>query len=147
MDDIEQLYQDLIVDHYKHPRCAGRLENPDGESTLLNPLCGDEITLGVKISGGKIAEISFSRKGCSISQASASIMCELLKGLTPSEASSRLALFMQLMKGEIEEGDLDSLGDASCLRGVKRFAARIRCATLSWEALAKVLEELAARTD
>ncbi|MBN8549534.1 MAG: SUF system NifU family Fe-S cluster assembly protein [Deltaproteobacteria bacterium] len=131
---LDELYQELLLDHFKHPRCQGVLINPSAKSALRNPLCGDEVQLALTVKDGKISEIAFAGHGCSISQASASMMSDFLKGKSVAEAQTALASFRSLMKGE-EGVDTDSLGDAAALAGVRKFSARIRCALLAWEAL------------
>lgn len=142
MNDVEELYQELIVDHYKNPRGRGVIDDPDAKCTLFNPLCGDEVTLYVCVEDGTIKDLQFSGRGCAISQASASMMSEVCEGVTVEQARHRLATFTTMMKSELPEEELEPLGDAASLQGVRRFAARIRCATLGWEALAKCLSEL-----
>ncbi len=141
MSNLEELYQDLIIDHSKHPRCFGCINNPDATAKLFNPLCGDQINLCVKIEDNKIKKITFSGKGCSISQASASMMCELLEGKTIEEVKKLSELYQEMLKGEKEEKDLDELGDIVALSGVRKFSARIRCAMLGWEAVKRALDE------
>jgi nitrogen fixation NifU-like protein len=131
---LDELYQELLLDHFKHPRCRGSVASPDAESALRNPLCGDEIKLTLSLKDGVISEIAFTGHGCSISQASASMMTDLLKGKSVKEANTALASFKSLMQGTDLE-DLEKLGDAAALAGVRKFSARIRCALLAWEAL------------
>jgi nitrogen fixation NifU-like protein len=131
---LEELYQDLLLDHFKHPRCRGTLINPDAVSALRNPLCGDEVKLSLAFKDGTISDIAFSGHGCSISQASASMMSELVKGMSVQSADEALASFRSLMQGKDDEVKAE-LGDVSALAGVRKFSARIRCALLAWEAL------------
>ncbi|MCI5065851.1 SUF system NifU family Fe-S cluster assembly protein [bacterium] len=138
----EELYQELIIDHYKNPRSYGVLDTPDAECSLLNPLCGDEITVTMSADGKAIESIRFSGKGCSISQASASMMTELCRGRSCEEALERLNLFSKMMKKEITEKELEELGDAAALQGVAKFAARIKCAMLPWDALAQCIKKV-----
>ena len=141
MTDLEELYQDLIVDHFKNPRNWGELPEPSAECQANNPLCGDQVNLDIGVEGGKVSAIRFLGKGCAISQASTSMMGEACEGLTLAEASERVEIFTQMMKADVEEAELVKLGDAASLQGVKKFAARIRCAMLGWEALKKCLAD------
>lgn len=142
--DLDDLYQDLLLDHFKNPRCHGCPNNSDAETELLNPLCGDKITLGVSSDGKTLVDIGFEGRGCSISQASASLMSELCKGKPITEVKHLAQMFRKLMRGEISEQEAAELNDALALAGVKNFAPRIKCAVLGWEALERCLDELAA---
>jgi nitrogen fixation NifU-like protein len=139
--NLDEVYQELILDHYKSPRCRGVLLNPDRTVDLNNPLCGDQISLTLKFHGEVISEIAFDGHGCSISQATASIMAELLKGKTKDEARNLSALFREMIKSEIQGDALDPLGDALALEGVKRHSARIKCALLAWDCIDRGLAE------
>ena len=116
--NLDEVYQDIILDHYKSPRCKGVLLNPDRKVDLNNPLCGDQISLTLKFSGYIIVEIAFDGHGCSISQAAASIMSELLRGKTREEARRLSALFRKMIKSEVDGDALNDLGDALALEGV-----------------------------
>ncbi len=144
VDSLDDLYQELIVDHYKNPRCRGTIPDPSSQCALRNPLCGDEVTIQLTVENGIVQTVAFEGKGCAISQASASLMGELCKGKPVSEVREYLLRFTGLMKGDLKAGEVDELGDAAALQGVRKFAARIRCAMLSWEALGKCLEKEAA---
>ena len=141
MGNLEELYQDLIIDHSTHPRCFGCLDNSDAKAKLFNPLCGDQIDLCIKIENGIIKKIAFSGKGCSISQAAASMMCELLEGKTIEEVYKLSTLYQEMLKGEKDEEELEELGDIVSLSGVRKFSARIKCAMLGWEAVQKALKD------
>jgi nitrogen fixation protein NifU and related proteins len=139
---LDDLYQDLILDHYKNPRCKGDLVNPDCQCALRNPLCGDSIELMVTIQdGGRIQEIRFSGHGCSISQAGASMMSDLCQGKSIAEIKDLCKTFRGMMKGEKSGDDIKVLGDAISLEGVRKFSARIKCALLAWDALEKCVEQ------
>ncbi len=138
---LDEVYQELILDHYKRPRCQGVLINPDRKIDLHNPLCGDQISLMVKFSGEEISQIAFTGHGCSISQATASIMSELLTGKTKAEAKRLSGLFRRMIKSEESGTALDDLGDALALEGVKRHSARIKCALLAWDCVDRALAE------
>ncbi len=139
--NLDDVYQELILDHYKSPRCKGVLLKPDRKIDLNNPLCGDQISLTLKFSGDAIAEIAFDGHGCSISQATASIMAELLRGKTKEEARRLSGLFRGMIKSQVEGDALNDLGDALALEGVKRHSARIKCALLAWDCIDRGLEE------
>lgn len=141
----EDLYQEIILEHFKNPRCYGCLNCPHRESCVFNPLCGDKIKLGLTLQDGRVTDIAFDGEGCAISQASGSILCSLCKGLDVTEVSNLRSKFLKVLKGESDEALGPEMGDACVLEGVKRFPARVRCAVLAWEALGKCLEEQAAR--
>lgn len=133
---LSALYQEMILDHYRRPRNKGILENADASVEMKNPLCGDEIALQVAFDGDSISDVKFSGRGCSISQASASMMTQLLKGKTREEIEPIRAGFRNLMMG----GDpTDDLGHLRALSGVARFPARVKCALLAWNALESAL--------
>jgi nitrogen fixation NifU-like protein len=138
---LDDVYQELLLDHYKSPRCKGVLLNPDRVVDLHNPLCGDQISLNVKFSADTISEIAFTGHGCSISQATASMMAELLHGKSKNEARRLSKLFRQMIKSEITGAALDDLGDALALEGVKNHSARVKCALLAWDCVDRALSE------
>jgi nitrogen fixation NifU-like protein len=135
---LDELYQELLLDHFKNPRCQGCLPNPSAHSHVFNPLCGDQVALTVRLEADKIADLAFTGHGCSISQASASMMAELCKGKDIGEAKELILSFQEMMRGE-EPSAKDKLGDVLALEGVRKFSARIRCALLGWEALERCL--------
>lgn len=141
---LEDLYKEVILDHYRDPRNKGRLDPHDVLLERNNPLCGDEIELFLKFDGDQVGGISFDGKGCSISLASTSMMTEKVKGLSATEAADVAASIKRMMAGE-EEGDPDSLGDLVSLKGVVKYPVRIKCALLGWNTLLEALEERAAR--
>ncbi len=128
---LEELYKEVILDHYRTPRNKGRLDPHDVALERNNPLCGDEIELFVRFDGDTIEGIGFEGKGCSISQASASMMTEKVEGLTTKESASLAESIKRMMAGE-EEGDVDTLGDLVSLKGVVKYPVRIKCALLGW---------------
>lgn len=136
---ISALYQEMILDHYRRPRNKGELPNADASVLLKNPLCGDEIAVHVRYEGDDVAEISFSGRGCSISQASASMMTQLLKGKSVEEIEPIRARFRDMVMGDKEAADDKSLGSLRSLGGVARFPARVKCALLAWNALETAL--------
>jgi nitrogen fixation protein NifU and related proteins len=132
---LDGLYQDIILDHYKHPHGRGLRDPFQGEAHHVNPTCGDEITVRVAAEGADIADISYDGLGCSISQASASVLHELLQGKPVSDAARAHAAFVELMQGRGQvEPDEDVLGDGVAFAGVAKFPARVKCALLPWMA-------------
>ncbi|HEU4542359.1 MAG TPA: SUF system NifU family Fe-S cluster assembly protein [Jiangellaceae bacterium] len=131
----ESLYQEIILDHYKNPVGRGLREPFDAESHHVNPTCGDEITVRVKLVDGKVADLSYDGQGCSISQASASVLHEVASGHPVAEALKAHEAFVELMQGRGEvEPDEDLVGDGIAFAGVAKYPARIKCALLSWMA-------------
>ena len=143
---LESLYQEIILDHYRHPQHAGLREPYDAEVRHVNPTCGDEVTLRVRIDGGRVADVSYSSIGCSISQASASVMADLLIGRTLDEAGTVAGEFTKLMQSRgAMQADEDLLGDAVAFEGVSRYPARVKCALLAWFALRDAIVQAAGR--
>jgi nitrogen fixation NifU-like protein len=135
---LSDLYQEVILDHSKHPRNFGPAEDANRQARGNNPLCGDRITVYLKLAGDRIEDAKFEARGCAISVASASMMTEMIKGKTVEEAKALFDRFHALVTGEAEsEGDLDEL---ESLAGVKAFPTRIKCATLAWHAMESALE-------
>jgi nitrogen fixation NifU-like protein len=132
---LDNLYQEVILDHYKHPLNKGLSDNYGAQVHHVNPSCGDEITLNVTAIDGKISAITWDGVGCSISQASVSIASDLLVNKTFAEADAILNEFTELMQSKgTQEGNPDVLEDAVALAGVSKFPARIKCALLGWMA-------------
>lgn len=153
MPGLEDLYREIILDHYRSPRNNGELETPPAHRTEgFNPLCGDEIVVFVDTDGEVVNDIKIGGQGCSISQASASMMSSAIKGKSFDEIKQITRAFKAMMS--IHEGGLDGsggepeetpevdLGDLEALRGVVKFPVRIKCATLSWNTLAEALAEV-----
>lgn len=133
--DLDALYQEIILDHYKHPQHAGLREPYGSEVHHVNPTCGDEITLRVRLDGSTVADVSYDAEGCSISQASASVLAELLIGKDVEESMEVHRTFQDLMQGKGRvEPDEDVLGDGVAFAGVAKFPARVKCALLPWMA-------------
>ena len=131
----DSLYQEILLDHYKHPIGRGLREPFDAEAHHVNPTCGDEITVRVRVTGDKIDDLSYEGQGCSISQASASVLHELVSGHRVDEAFGTHEAFLELVQGRgAVEPDEDLLGDAIAFAGVARYPARVKCALLSWMA-------------
>lgn len=144
---MEGLYQQVILDLAKHPRAKGLIDDADGESHQLNPTCGDEVTVQLRLEPGtdRVAAVAWDGHGCSISQASASILADVAVGLTTHELRGRVALFREAMRsrGTIRP-DEDLLGDAVALGGVSRYPARVKCAMLAWVAAEGAIASLPA---
>lgn len=140
---IGALYQELILDHYRRPRNKGEIANPDASVVMKNPLCGDEITVHVRYDGDAIGDLSFSGRGCSISQASASMMTQLVKGKSVAEIEALRARFRSMVMGDAQAADDAALGSLRALSGVARFPARVKCALLAWNALETALAKRA----
>src|SRR5215469_5675224 len=154
MPGLEDLYREIILDHYRNPRNRGELPSPPAYSeTGFNPLCGDEITLYLQFDGDRLDDIKLTGQGCSISQSSASMMSTAVKGKNLAEARATIRKFKAMMSihehrldgaedgsdddGPLANGEPDvSLGDLEALQGVVKFPVRIKCATLSWNTLA-----------
>jgi len=136
---LDDLYREVILDHYRSPRNKGTLDGATVVVELKNPVCGDEIALYLKLSGGVVEALSFEGRGCSISQASASMMTQAVQGKTLDEARQLIERFKGMVRGELSASEAD-LGDLEALQGVAKFPVRVKCAVLSWEALKKGLE-------
>ncbi|MBP0450018.1 MULTISPECIES: Fe-S cluster assembly sulfur transfer protein SufU [unclassified Kitasatospora] len=148
---LDSMYQDIILDHYRNPHGKG-LRDGDAEVHHVNPTCGDEITLRVRLDGAKVADVSYESQGCSISQASASVLNDLVVGKTVGEAQAVQEAFLELMQSKGQgEGDEEVLEDAVAFAGVSKYPARVKCALLSWmawkDATAKALAGQPAVTD
>ncbi len=139
--EIAALYQELILDHYRKPRNKGKLENADATIEMRNPLCGDEVDLQVIFAGDTIGDVKFSGRGCSISQASASMMTQIIKGKSAEEIEAIRHRFRDLIMGDMSAASDKSLGSLRALSGVSRFPARVKCALLAWNALETALEQ------
>lgn len=137
---LDELYREVIMDHYRHPHNRGKLDAPTASVSLNNPLCGDEIELHLLVQDGKVQDARWSGQGCSISQSSASMMTDALIGLSVDEARRLVANFQGLMHGQDPPYAEPELGDLEALTGVAKFPVRIKCALLPWEALSKALE-------
>ena len=129
--DLRDLYQEIILEHSRKPKNTGTLEHATGEAQGNNPLCGDKVTVYVKLDGDRIADARFDARGCAISVASASMMTEILKGLTASEAVSTFDRFQSQLTSK-ETPELAEDDELAALMGVRDFPTRIKCATLPW---------------
>jgi nitrogen fixation NifU-like protein len=159
MAGLEDLYREIILDHYRNPRNRGELPTPPAHRVEgFNPLCGDEIVVYLDVEGNRVVDVKIGGQGCSISQSSASMMSSAVKGKTTAEARALIRAFKGMMSiheqrldaddpadtGDEQSVDLDvKLGDLEALQGVVKFPVRIKCATLSWNTLAQGLDEAA----
>jgi nitrogen fixation NifU-like protein len=139
-DDLRDLYQEVIFDHNRNPRNFRVMDNPDREVDGFNPLCGDRLTLYLKVADGVIQDASFQGSGCAISTASVSLMTEIVKGKTEQEAEELFALFHKMTTGEEGEVDLEAVGKLAVLAGVREYPSRVKCATLAWHTLDAALK-------
>jgi len=141
MSELNELYQQVILDHNKKPRNYKRLETATREQEGYNPLCGDQLTLFLEMDGETIKDVAFQGSGCAISKASASMMTTAIKGKTIDEAETMFAEFHKMVKGELDpEAEENHLGRLKIFAGVREFPARVKCASLSWHTLRAALE-------
>jgi nitrogen fixation NifU-like protein len=134
----DDLYREIILDHFRHPRHKEAVDPADRVVSANNPLCGDEIDLSLRLGDGAVTAVGFTGRGCSISQASASMLCESVTGMDV-DAAERLAVsFRAMLKGDVVS---DDLGDLEALRGVRAYPVRVKCATLAWNALLQALHD------
>jgi len=138
--DLGSLYQELILDHFKRPRNKGELEGASHTAHMNNPVCGDEIFLQLAVEGEIIHDVRFSGRGCSISQASVSMMTDMLKGRPVADAATLIARFNAMMHGDPDAARDKQLGNLRALSGVSKFPVRIKCALLGFDALGNALE-------
>jgi nitrogen fixation NifU-like protein len=151
MSNLEDLYREIILDHYRSPRNRGELASPPAQRVEgFNPLCGDEIVVYLDIKDGVLVDIKLTGQGCSISQASSSMMSSAVKGKSLEQVRDAITSFKQLMtvhastlqeNGQPVEADLRSLGELAALQGVVKFPVRIKCATLAWNTLSQGLDD------
>lgn len=141
MPQLSSLYQQLILEHYRNPRNKGELEENTVEVHMRNPTCGDEIKLQLRLEGDQVTEARFTGQGCSISQASVSMMTQQLQGAPVEEALELARKFTRLMHGDEEPAKDRSLGDLRALQGVSRFPVRVKCALLGFDALQEALQD------
>jgi nitrogen fixation NifU-like protein len=142
---LESMYRDIILDHYKHPQHRGLPADFDAEVHHVNPTCGDEVTVRVRVADGAIADLGWEGEGCSISQASTSVMSGLVVGKPIDEALALQTKFLDLMQSrgdaELSEADEDELDDAVAFEGVSKYPARVKCALLGWMAMKSAVAE------
>jgi len=132
MSDLRELYQEVILDHHKKPRNFRKLEGPCRHVEGYNPLCGDKVTVYVKVEDSVVKDVSFQGTGCAISMASASMMTESLKGKSLADAEAAFRNFHEMVTGNPDKVDQDKLGKLTVFTGVREFPMRVKCATLAW---------------
>ena len=144
LGDLDELYQEVLLDHYRNPRHMDRLDTPTSEVDAINPFCGDEIHMQIGMEDNTLSEISVTGQGCSISQAAGSLLTEIVRGKSSAELRELRETFRAMMTGEeLSEEQQDLLDDSLALQGVRRFPVRIKCALLSWTALIDALDKVA----
>lgn len=139
-EDLRDLYQEVIFDHNRNPRNFRVMEQPDRKVEGFNPLCGDRLTLFLKMTGDVIEDASFQGSGCAISTASVSLMTEIIKGKTEAEAEDLFKKFHEMTTGKDEQFSLETVGKLAVLAGVREYPARVKCATLAWHTLDAALK-------
>ena len=139
---MDSMYREIIVDHYKHPEHRGLLDDFDAEIHHVNPTCGDEVTLRIRVADGTVKDVGWVGEGCSISQASTSVMSDLVVGRPVEQALAMQEKFLRLMQSqgkgglaELSDKEADELGDAVAFEGVSKYPARVKCALLGWMAM------------
>jgi nitrogen fixation NifU-like protein len=141
--EIDALYSDIITEHSRSPRNKRHLDSPTVIKKGINPSCGDEISLELREEDGVISDVSYVGVGCAISQASASMLADVVRGRSREDADRLCDTFLGMIKGdELDESEIESLEDAAALRGVSKMPARVKCAVLPWRTLRGAIEEL-----
>jgi nitrogen fixation NifU-like protein len=142
LDDMNDLYEAIILDHYRSPRNTAPVETPDIDLDVNNPFCGDEFHIQLKVENDSVAQVGITGRGCAISQASASLLAELVEGKSSAEVRAAVDSLRRLLKGEeVTEEEREILGDIEALEGVRKFPVRIKCALLSWVGLDDALKD------
>jgi nitrogen fixation NifU-like protein len=139
-EDLRDLYQEVIFDHNRNPRNFRVMDNANRQVEGFNPLCGDRLTLFLKMDGDVISDASFQGSGCAISTASVSLMTEIIKGKTEAEAEALFHTFHEMTTGKEEQIQLEAVGKLAVLAGVREYPARVKCATLAWHTLDAALK-------
>ncbi|WP_024296833.1 Fe-S cluster assembly sulfur transfer protein SufU [Methylomicrobium lacus] len=139
-DELRDLYQEVIFDHNRNPRNFRVIEDADRQVDGFNPLCGDRLTLYLKMDGDVIKDASFQGSGCAISTASVSLMTEIIKGMTAQQAEELFKKFHEMTTGKDDNLQLEALGKLAVLAGVREYPARVKCATLAWHTLDAALQ-------
>ena len=137
---LEDLYRDIILDHYRHPQGAEPIPSPDRRADGQNPLCGDECSVALRLDGEKVGQVEYRGRGCSISVASGSMMAGEIKGRSLAEVMALEAAVKAMLQGKGRDGALD-LGDLEALEGVAKFPVRVKCALLPWSTLLEALSK------
>ncbi len=142
LDEMNDLYKAIILDHHRSPRNTAPVETPDIDLEVNNPFCGDEFHIQLKVEDDSVSQVGIRGRGCAISQASASLLAELVEGKSSDEVRAAVDSVRKLLKGEdLIEDELDILGDIEALAGVRKFPVRIKCALLSWVGLDAALKD------
>lgn len=139
---MDALYQEVILKHYRNPARRGDMERPDAVVTMRNPTCGDDIVLQLKVADGVIEDALFKGQGCAISQASASMMAQMIVGKRWDEAEPLLARFREMIRGDADAARDKALGDLRALSGVAKLPRRVKCAMLPWDALEEAKKQV-----
>jgi nitrogen fixation NifU-like protein len=140
MSNLEALYQEVILDHNRKPRNFREIENADRHVEGRNPLCGDQVTVWVKLDGDTVADVSFKGTGCAVSKSSASIMTQTIKGKTVAETRQIFDRFHEMITGKMTDAEREQMGSLAALGGVSKFPLRVKCASLAWHALKSALD-------
>ena len=140
MTNLSSLYQDVILEHNRSPRNFRHMDQADRHATGHNPLCGDQLTVWLKLDGDRVADVSFKSTGCAVSKSSASLMTSTVKGKTVAETLALFERFHQMITGRLADGERDRMGSLAALGGVSKFPVRVKCASLAWHALKSALE-------
>ena len=144
---LDSLYQELILDHHKRPRNRGELPDASADVEMYNPVCGDDVRLQLRLEDGVVRAARFQGQGCSISQASASMMTHVITGMRVEDATRVADTFTRMMHGDAAAARDRALGDLRSLAGVSRYPARVKCALLAWNALSEALGHAAPQPD
>ena len=140
MTNLEALYQEVILDHNRKPRNFREIEDADQRIEGRNPLCGDHVTIWLKLDGDRVADISFKGTGCAVSKSSASLMTSAIKGKTVTEARTLFDRFHDMVTGKLPDGEREKMGSLAALGGVSKFPVRVKCASLAWHAMKSALD-------
>ncbi len=141
MTNLDALYQEVILDHNRKPRNFREIEGADRRIEGRNPLCGDHVTIWLKLDGDRVADISFKGTGCAVSKSSASLMTSTIKGKTVAEANALFDRFHDMVTGKLAEGERETMGSLAALGGVSKFPVRVKCASLAWHAMKSALDQ------
>lgn len=141
MTNLDALYQEVILDHNRKPRNFREITDADRRIEGRNPLCGDHVTVWVKLDGDRVADISFKGTGCAVSKSSASLMTSTIKGKSIEEAHDLFDRFHDMVTGKLPDGEREKMGSLAALGGVSKFPVRVKCASLAWHAMKSALDQ------
>jgi nitrogen fixation NifU-like protein len=141
MTNLDALYQEVILDHNRKPRNFREIEGADRRIEGRNPLCGDHVTIWLKLDGDRVSDISFKGTGCAVSKSSASLMTAAIKGKTVAEAQVLFERFHDMVTGKLPDGQRETMGSLAALGGVSKFPVRVKCASLAWHAMKSALDQ------